>query len=151
MSHTTLSLARRANATDQRIATRHREFGVSLIEVLISLCILAIAGLGIANMQTRGIALLHASRMHEQAVLFAQDIAEQIAAAGVNGAAVDITQWQHTLSTTLPSGRGEVHADAQRVSVTIRWQPHVPSSFSATCAADANQSPIECVQWNLAL
>jgi len=151
MSHTTLSLAQRANATDQHLATRRREFGASLIEILISLFILAISGLGIASMQTRGIALLHACRLHEQAVLFAQDIAEQIAAAGSNSSGVDIVQWQRALSTVLPNGRGEVHADAQRVSVTIRWQPHVPSSSSATCAADANQTPIECVQWSLAL
>jgi len=151
MFHITRSRVRQVSATSHRITPHGRAAGISLIEVLISLCILAISGLGIASMQTRGIALLHASRMHEQAVLFAQDIAEQIAAAGVNGAAVDITQWQRTLSTALPSGRGEVRSDAQRVSVTIRWQPHVPSSSSATCSADANQSPIECVQWSLAL
>lgn len=151
MYRTTLSLARRANATDQRRTTRRREFGVSLIEVLISLVILAISGLGIANMQTRGIALLHDSRMHEQALLFAQDIAEQIAAAGRNDASLNIAQWQHTLATVLPAGRGEVHYDTQRVSVTIRWQPHVPSSDSASCVADSNQTPVECVQWSTAL
>lgn len=151
MYRTTLSLARQANATNQRIAARRWEFGVSLIEVLISLVILAVSGLGIANMQTRGIALLHDGRLHEQATLFAQDIAEQIAAAGSNGAGVDITQWQNTLPSVLPDGRGEVHSDARRVEVTIRWRPHVPSSSAATCVADSNQTPIECVKWSVVL
>lgn len=151
MSQTTLSLAQRANATDRRLTTRRREFGVSLIEVLISLFILAISGLGIANIQTRGIALLHASRLHEQAVLFAQDIAEQMAAAGGNSTGVDIAQWQHALSIVLPQGRGEVHYGAHQVEVIVRWQPHVPSSDAATCAGDASQTSTECVQWSLAL
>ena len=52
--------------------------GFTLLEVLIALLVLSVGLLGLAGLQTRGLATGHNAYLRSQAVLLAQDMAERI-------------------------------------------------------------------------
>jgi len=57
--------------------TQHNA-GFTLLEVLIALLVLSVGLLGLASLQTRGLATGHNAYLRSQAVLLAQDMAERI-------------------------------------------------------------------------
>lgn len=119
--------------------TTRRQQGASLIEVLVSMTILAVGILGINAMQTATLKSNQNSYMRTQAVYLAQDIVERmrsngqgVAAGNYNNpapvltaacqtaagctaaqmAAHDVAQWQAAVAAALPSGAGVVCLDA---------------------------------------
>jgi type IV pilus assembly protein PilV len=119
------------------------EKGFTLIEVMVSLLLLAIGVLGAAAMQLYSLKSNQVAGVHSQAVYLANSIAEAmranmsvaktgvyvraiddpIPAVGTSISSVDLNVWLNTLRTELPSGTGSISAaDASnRVTITVRW------------------------------
>jgi type IV pilus assembly protein PilV len=118
---------------------RSRQTGMTLIEILISLLILAIGLLGMAGLQTVSLRNTQSAYQRTQAAILSTDIVERVRAnlqgveAGsydnadgavtaacnsVSGctaeqmAANDVAEWKAALAATLPLGAGTVCADA---------------------------------------
>ncbi len=60
--------------------SKKQNAGFTLLEVLIALLILSVGLLGLASLQTRGLAMGHNAYLRGQAVLLARDMAERIRA-----------------------------------------------------------------------
>jgi type IV pilus assembly protein PilV len=118
----------------------HRESGFSLLEVLITIVILAIGLLGMAGLTAASIRNNHGSYHRTQAVWLAYDIADRMRAnrqkalegdyntqlgdAEPGGASVsdgDLGQWKAALSA-LPEGDGAVNVNNDgQVTITVQW------------------------------
>jgi len=124
--------------------------GFTLLEVLIALLVLSVGLLGLASLQTRGLATGHNAYLRSQAVLLARDMVERIRANGNPGLAetaysiaydheqgnsdcvttscapnamarFDIDQWLLSLSNTLPAGDGEIIKNSDGYQITVQW------------------------------
>lgn len=117
--------------------------GFTLIEVLVSLLLLAVGVLGAAAMQLYALKSDQVAGVHSQAVYLANSIADAMRAnesvaktgayviglntptppLGTSIVSVDLNTWRNTLSRELPAGVGSISAaDASnRVTITIRW------------------------------
>lgn len=60
------------------LTNKQKDAGFTLLEVLIALLVLSVGLLGLAGLQTRGLAIGHNAYLRSQAVLLAQDMAERI-------------------------------------------------------------------------
>lgn len=113
--------------------------GFSLVELLVTVLILAIGLLGLAGLQARGLRDNKGALMRSQAVQCAQDILDRMRA---NRAAAlagsynldlgddppgsgvpfdDLTQWKTNLAALLPYGDGSITVDSSSVTVVIDW------------------------------
>lgn len=128
--------------------------GSSLIEVLVSMTVLAVGILGLGAMQTSSMKANQNSYMRTQAVFHANDIIERMrsntqgvefgnyddpvpvvtascqAAAGCTAAqmaANDVAQWESSIAAALPMGAGTVCLDSTPVDGT----PLVPACDSS--------------------
>ena len=120
----------------------HRQYGFSLLEVLVALLVLSVGLMGLASLQTLGLRQGHAGYLRSQATVLAGDIAERLRANregalagnydiaagaeppdGKGITAVDLAHWKALLAAALPSGDGEVRCESATSScqVTVRW------------------------------
>ncbi|MSR14321.1 MAG: type IV pilus modification protein PilV [Gammaproteobacteria bacterium] len=123
---------------------RSQQTGFSLLEVLVSVFILAVGLLGLASLQAFSIRGSMGSQHHSQAVLIAQDMMERMRAnkgaalaggynldlddpppAGGNGTPLeddDRAGWFANFLTLLPEGDASIGCDANgRCTVIIQW------------------------------
>jgi len=135
------------------INTMHKQAGASLIEVLVTVIILAIGMLGLATMQNTSMRLSYDSYLRSQAAFLAYDLIDRIRAnpeAKVyelsEGATLnkvdcfngddctvaqlrshDLYYWQNQVETLLPDAKVEVtYDDAQSLySMKIRWDDKI--------------------------
>lgn len=115
-----------------------RQTGVSLLEVLISLLVLAIGVLGIVALQTKSLALVQEAYWRGQAVGLAYDLGDRLRASSGqlsdyaivmdNGApqgsglgSKDLAGWLGDLGAILPNGDGSVAIDGDQVTITVQW------------------------------
>ncbi len=118
---------------------RARQGGMTLIEILVSLLILAIGMLGMAGLQTVGLRSTQSAYQRTQAAILGHDIVERLRAnrqgverggydhavgsvtASCNSlsgctpaqmAANDVAQWKQALAAALPEGEGTVCHDS---------------------------------------
>ena len=121
------------------VPVRAGERGLTMVEVLVAIVILATALLGIAGLQTISLQLNQAAVVRSQAVLLANDIIDRMRAnrgaaadyeialdevepAGTTVVAADLGEWRSLLANRLPSGSGSVAFDADgNVAVVIQW------------------------------
>ena len=123
--------------------SRNSERGTTLIEVLVTIIILAIGLLGLAGLQVTSLQSNHSSYYRSQATVLAYDISERMRAnrtaalAGsynvnfpdssssnaVSGnlASRDSAEWLNALAETLPSGTGRVQINGALVTIHVRW------------------------------
>ena len=123
--------------------SRNSERGATLIEVLVTIIILAIGLLGLAGLQVTSLQSNHSSYYRSQATILAYDISERMRAnrtaalAGsynanfpesssshaVSGnlASRDSAEWLNALAETLPSGTGRVEINGDLVTIHVRW------------------------------
>jgi type IV pilus assembly protein PilV len=117
-----------------------------LLEVLITLIVMAFALLGIANVIANGMKTTHSAYGRSQASWLANDIIDRMrgnraTAEGadlpyniaVDGALdmtdtttvpkADLVAWRQALADTLPAGTGGVNVDtgSRKVTVTVQW------------------------------
>lgn len=126
-----------------------KQKGLSLLEVLIALVLLAVGLLGIAGLQITGIRYAHNASLRYQAMLQVVDMADRMRAnqlgldAGsynnISGtgsdpncissgctpaqmAQTDRFEWNTTNARTLPSGAGTIVNNGNRFTITVSWR-----------------------------
>lgn len=116
-----------------------REYGVSMIEVLVSIVVLSVGLLGVGAMQSSSLRVGQSSFYRAQAAQFATDMADRmranlgdarnyahsLGAAAPTGTTVrdrDRADWLAKLRT-LPGGDGAIDVDPgdPMVSITVQW------------------------------
>lgn len=119
---------------------RDRQRGFTLIEVLITVLILAIGLLGLAGLQTTALRSNHSAYLRSQATVLVYDIVDRMRAnrnaalagqynTGIGGGpsgsgmvAADLTAWKGNLQAMLPSGDGAIAlANGGRFTITVQW------------------------------
>jgi type IV pilus assembly protein PilV len=113
--------------------------GITLVEVLVAVLILAIGLLGLAGLQTQSLNFNHSAYLRSQATTLAYDIIDRMRAnrdvaltgsydiafeaSGTAGtiAGDDLVEWKATLAALLPDGDGSVERDSGDVVVQVRW------------------------------
>ena len=131
-----------------------RQAGMSLIEVLVSVVILAVALLGTAKLTSSSLKSTNTAYYRSQATVLADDILDRMRAnivgtrAGqyaidVGGtmvapsgsfAEVDCDEWLESISSTLPEGTGEIQlvgsaATGITATITISWEGETQNIF----------------------
>jgi type IV pilus assembly protein PilV len=126
----------------------NKESGATLIEVAITVLILATSLLAMAALQTRSLQYNQSAFMRSQANIYAYDIIDRIrinrGAAGTNAVkynvdfdgtpsgggviTTDITEWRANLARVLPDGKGKIECKNPAAGtttyvceVTIKW------------------------------
>lgn len=149
-------------------------FGYSLIEVLVSMFILAFGMLGVAKLQLNSLQNVQSAHFNNQATLLTGKILEQIAAnpevilhyqlqnndtviSPINcktnncGAALlakfDLQQWQQQLANKLPSGRGEINTTSNSAQVIIRWDSKRNGALGTQCPP-MSDADLACLKIN---
>ena len=114
--------------------------GVGLIEVLVTVLILATSLLAMAALQSRSLQFNHGAYLRSQANIMAYDIIDRMrinAVVNINDYArdyadskptgssladTDLNDWLTNIEGTLPGGEGAIDCDANRVcTVRLRW------------------------------
>lgn len=118
------------------------QVGFSLVEVLVTLVILAFGLLGLAGMQSIGLKNSQGSLVRSQATLLGYDIIDRMRSnctaalggdynvalgtgtvTGTSISATDVNQWRAGIALALTSGQGGINVDASNgvATVTIQW------------------------------
>ena len=133
----------------QSVSTQQR--GFTLIEILVTVIILAIGLLGLAGLQLGGLRYSFSAYQRSQATIMANDIADRMRAnrtvaeaggydidigddpdeqdctgSGANCttedmAAADVYEWKQALEDTLPAGDGSIANNGGTFTITIQW------------------------------
>jgi type IV pilus assembly protein PilV len=138
------------------LALRHRQAGLSLVEVLVTVVLVSIGLLGIAGLQLTSVRNTNSAGQRFQATVLAEDIVErmranraqavtgryQLAVGGAVGsvglAREDLLAWRAALAE-LPGGDGGVDFIDNEATVTVRW----------TDASDANPDDTTAMELQL--
>jgi type IV pilus assembly protein PilV len=123
-----------------RHGRRAGQQGVTLIEVLVTMVVIALGLLGHARLLTTTINHGNSAYMRSVATMLAYDITESMranrpaalagsyttgfddSATGGTPAGNDLVYWKNQLSTLLPAGKGQVAVNGQRATIQIQWK-----------------------------
>ena len=148
----------------RRIKSHSQEQGFTLLEVLISLLVLAIGLLGLAGLQTVALSYNHSAYLRTQATFLAYDMLDRARAnreeavgggysmtinssptGGTNCttsscsqsamAHFDKVEWKNSLKDLLPGGNGSVSIEDNNLVITIQWREN---RFDESDAANSN-------------
>ncbi|USD22091.1 type IV pilus modification protein PilV [Microbulbifer sp. DLAB2-AF] len=119
------------------------QYGVGLIEVMVTVLILSTSLLGLAALQSRALQYNHSAYMRSQANILAYDLLDRMRAsrgrladynlgindappmASGNQAQSDLIEWRQALNELLPEGSGGISCDTNNVcTVVIQWAEH---------------------------
>ncbi|MFY0666274.1 MAG: type IV pilus modification protein PilV [Natronospirillum sp.] len=128
------------------LSGRQRQRGVSLLEVLVAMTVLAIGLLGMAALLGNAMQYNQGAQARTQAVLLANDMVERVRAnrpnrvqyavfagnplacnpawtpvAGNTVAQNDISEWLNNIGCNLPGGVGEIQVDGDMLGVAVGW------------------------------
>jgi len=141
----------------------HRQSGFSLLEVLITIVILAIGLLGLAGLTAASMRNNHGAYNRSQAVWLAYDISDRMRAnrvvargggynialgasapTGSTTSATDLGQWL-TAVAALPAGLGAINVDAgtSRATITIQWNETRAAGAAAVADDEARQFVVQ--------
>ena len=103
---------------------RYFQSGTSLLEVLISIIVLALGLLGYAGLQSVSMKNNHNAYMRSQATVLASDGLDRLRVNFTGGtASADIAAWKTEVANVLPSGVGDIQLLANnKVRVTVTWR-----------------------------
>jgi len=142
---TTPFLAARSKPVPKvRAARPHRVRGVTLIEILVALVVIAFGMLGLGGLMATGVKVNHGAYLRSQAVNMAYDIADRMRANraealtgvyeigldedtpdGTAAADQDLIAWRAALQRALPAGTGGIErinvGTGTVLQITIRW------------------------------
>lgn len=136
----------------RRLQLRHakNQQGSSLIEVLVSVFIMAIGLLGLAALQANNLKNINNSQFRTLAATYAYDMAERMRSnrtAALAGeytedcSSDDCKEWklqisQDVISGGLPTGSGEVTQSGNLFTITVEWDEQVHHSSGESGDAD---------------
>jgi len=104
-----------------------RQTGFTLIEIMVTVVVLAIGLLGLAGLQTAALSFNSTAYQRSQATILSYDIAERMRARQPAGGIIpcpqqDVAAWLVLVAATLPSGTGSVMSSGGNICViTVRW------------------------------
>lgn len=131
--------------------SRKLQRGVTLIEVLVTVIVLAIGLLGLAGLQMNSLRFTYSAYQNSQATIMTNDILDRMRAnrmaaesgnydiaigtmpgavsctgAGANCsitnmAAADLFEWKQSLNAVLPAGDGSIAQNGNLFIITIQW------------------------------
>jgi len=126
-----------------QIANMRKQTGFTLIEILVTVLVLAIGLLGLAGLQATTLRFNSSAYLRSQATNLAYDIADRMRAnviaarngnydvnfgfaapAGTTLAATDLREWRQALINTLPAGTGQITRNpvaGTLFTITIQW------------------------------
>ncbi len=127
-------------------ALSNRESGFSMLEVLISIFVLAIGLLGLLSLQMTSLKNNHSAQYRTSATVLAYDILDRMrlnrdadysltmsaTPAGTGLKNTDLIAWVSDIATTLPSGDGSVSISGDIVTVIVQWNDERGTEGSAT-------------------
>jgi type IV pilus assembly protein PilV len=141
------------------------ERGTSLLEVLITIAIMAIGLLGLARLQVSSLRNIQNTLYRAEATLLAHDILDSMrivntashdqaahytvavgstTAAGPSQMAIDdISAWKTRIAQALPGGDGSVSVSGRMATIRIEWsdrRPGTPDSADS-CSTDKTARP----------
>lgn len=135
----TVNMMTRVRIQASGMPASHYSRGFSMMEILVTVMVLAIGLLGLAALQGESIRGNHSAYMRTQATYLAYEIADAMranvdqarngqynisygaAVSGSNLAALDLAGWRNRVNTTLPSGDSEITQNGDLFNVDIRW------------------------------
>lgn len=123
------------------LSATSRQRGVSLLEVLVAVLVLAVGVLGAVLLQTNALRYSASASDHTQATFIAYDMLDRMRAnsaelasyvtsvpAGCNAAtpaasirATDLADFAHAVSCLLPDGQGAVSVQGQQATIRLSW------------------------------
>lgn len=120
---------------NSNLTRSNRASGFSMVEVLISVFILAIGLLGLLNLQMTSLKNNHSAQLRTTATVLAYDMLERIRAnktadyaltmsatpSGATTKDADLVEWISEISSALPSGDGSISYSGNIITVTIQW------------------------------
>jgi len=152
-----------------------KEDGFSLLEVLISVLVLAVGLLGLAGLQTTVIKYNHSAYLRSIAVYQAENIIDRMRAnkAGVSAgnynsasgipsnpnctvctpsqlALRDLYQWNTSNAALLPLGQGTVQGNGSVFTITMRWDNDRTGATGTNCGGDP-EVDLTCIQMGVEL
>ena len=152
-----------------------KQQGISLLEVLISVVVLAIGMLGIAALQANAIRYNQSAQLRAVAITQIGNMADRMLAnsAGINSGAYDgITgipsnpscsvcssgqvaqrdafEWNTLNSQLLPNGQGTVTRNGARLLITMRWDNNRTGATGLGCGGDPDVD-LSCLQMEVQL
>lgn len=117
-----------------------RQRGVSMLEVMVSIVVIALGLLGLAGLQMVSLKSSNTAYLRSQATILAYDIADRMRAnqlaamsgnyniaigTGTSGSGVagaDLTEWKQNIAASIPAGDGSVTVDiAGNATIVIQW------------------------------
>ncbi len=139
--------------------------GTSLLEVLVTLVIMAMGLLGLAKLQVNNLRQQQNSLHRTEATLLANDILDSMraansvnhdqagayvvttgstSAAGPNPVATaDVSDWKTRIAQALPQGDGSISVNGRIATIRIEWndrRPGTPDSADS-CSSDKSARP----------
>lgn len=118
-----------------------RQRGVGLIEVLISIVVVALGVLAIIRMQTSMVQANQSALLRSQATFLVYDMADRLRvdresaitglynrnfddempSAGVSVVGTETRDWLERIDDVLPAGEGAIASNGNQVTVSVRW------------------------------
>lgn len=133
------------------LLTNGRTAGFTLVEVLVTIVVMAVGLLGFAALQTVALKSSRTALHHSYATFYAYDIVDcmRVNRAAAIGAAynfdfhtdpaggtiagADMGAWKTALARDLPSGQGKVTVDGQgNTTIEVRWSEGIRSNRTLT-------------------
>ncbi len=173
LTDTNTSISNDANNFAQNHSSLTRKSkGFSLLEVLITMVVLAFGMLGVAKLQLTSLRDVQNARYISQANLLVQNMAEHIAAnsqalisyqlnyqqqvnatvnckvsqcSNNNLAKYDLMRWQQRITKSLPSGSGEIRINNNQAQILVYWDENRDGSSGANCPK-LSANDLECSQ-----
>jgi type IV pilus assembly protein PilV len=171
-----INISKSESAQPARKPVTRRQRGDTMIEVLVTIIIIAVGVLGAAALQVTTLKNLSSSHSASVAAIVAQDLGERMranpdgnyvhdsapapvtncvtAACSAQGLAdYDMETWWTQVTAVLPSGSGEVAplaAGSNIFVLTVRWDEDRSGSTGDTCPK-ASAADLECFQLNITI
>jgi len=130
--------------------------GMTLIETLISVFLLAIGVLGVMNLQVRSLQASNQTKSVSSATLLSEDLIERVRSNFDNRAQYvfdgdietscddipalglglvseqDLEEWRHRVSCELSNASVAVNIDGENISIFLEWEPTADNTVSHT-------------------
>ena len=118
------------------ILRARRQRGVTLIEILVTLLVLAVGLMGLAALQGFSLQAGQISYLRTQATNFAYEVADHARAnrsvVGASGSIPNADFWNDRVADLLPGGTVAVNANAVGITVTVTWTDDRESGADAS-------------------
>ena len=150
-----------------------KQTGATMIEILVTILVLAVGLLGLSATQVMSLKNGNNAHHRYMAALAAHEMAERIRAnpdglelSGYSGKTVDgseasvncatncnagaianldLYEWGQVISTNLPGGEGEIGVAGRTVTLTVTWNEQHTGESRATAAGGTEESTFEMV------